>query len=93
MSVFSKKDFVITAGTEHNTPMMEPMTPKCRGGVELDEFLKETFWKGACVVASHQYLVGKNQAGYVDSLGNRTHKTVEKLESIGEAVITYYLSQ
>lgn len=93
VSVFKKKGIVITAGTEHNTPMMEPMTPKCRGGVALDEFLKETFWQGACVIAAHQYLVGKNLTGYMDSLGNRTNMTVEKLESIGEAVITGYLSQ
>jgi len=93
VSVFNKKGIVITAGTEHNTPKMEPMFPGCKDGVALDEPLKETFWKGACTVAAHQYLVSKNQAGYVDSLGNRTDVPVDKLVSIGEAVITYYLSR
>jgi hypothetical protein len=31
-------------------------------------------------------------AGFVDSLGNRTDMAKERLESIGEAVIAYYLS-
>jgi len=93
VSVFKRKGFVLTAGTEHNTPKMEPMVPACRGGVELDEMLKETFWKGACVIAAHQYLVNLGQNGYVDDLGNRTDKQTEELEAIGEAVITYYLSE
>jgi len=90
VSFFNKKGVIITAGTEHNTPMMEPMVPRCRGGVALDEFLKGTFWKGACVIVAHQYLVGKNQQGYVHTSGKRTDIKVEKLESIGEAVIKYY---
>ena len=90
VSVFKDKGIVITAGTEHNTPMMEPMAPGCRGGVALDESLKETFWKGACVIVAHQYLVSKNQAGYIDSLGERTNMLVDKLELVGEAVIKYY---
>jgi hypothetical protein len=92
ISVFKSKGIVLTAGTEHNTPMMEPIYPRCKGNVQLDEFLKETFWKGACVVAAHQYLVSKGQAGYVDSSGIKTDMAIEKLESIGEGVISYYLS-
>ncbi len=90
VSAFRRKGIILTAGTEHNTPRMEPMVPGCRGGVELDEALKRVFWQGACVVAAHQYLTSMGRAGYVDTLGNRT-KT-ERLESIGEAVIAYYLA-
>ncbi|MGB9596160.1 MAG: PHP domain-containing protein [Candidatus Poribacteria bacterium] len=93
VSVFKDKGMMITAGTEHNTPMMEPIYPRCKGDVPLNEFLKETFWKGACVVVAHQYLVSKGLAGYVDSSGNRTDMAIEKLESIGEGVILYYLSK
>jgi hypothetical protein len=93
ISAFKNKGIPIIVGTEHNTPLMEPMAPKCKGGVELDGDLKETFWKGACLIAAHQYLVSKDQAGYVDSFGNRTDMEKEKLESIGEAVIAYYLSR
>jgi len=92
ISVFKSKGIAITVGTEHNTPLMEPISPKCRGGVEFDD-LKETFWNGACLISAHQYLVSKGQAGFVNSIGNRTDIEKEKLESIGEAVIAYYLSR
>lgn len=90
ISVFKGKEIILTAGTEHNTPRMEPMVPRCRGGVELDEMLKEAFWEGACVVAAHQYLTGIGQPGYIDALGERTCRA--QLSSIGEAVIAYYLA-
>jgi hypothetical protein len=92
VSAFKRKGIILTAGTEHNTPRMEPMVPTCRGGIELDETLKEAFWKGACVVAAHQYLVSIGRAGYVDALGSRTDEKTTRLESIGEAVIAYYLA-
>jgi hypothetical protein len=92
VSVFRRRGVILTAGTEHNTPRMEPMVPMCRGGVELDGELKKTFWKGACVVAAHQYLTSIGRAGYVDTLGKRTDEETAQLESIGEAVIAYYLA-
>ena len=91
VSVFKKNGVILTAGTEHNTPRMEPMVPACRGGVELDAELKEEFWRGACVVVAHQYLTGIGRPGYVDEAGKRTGEEIGRLESIGEAVITYYL--
>lgn len=90
ISVFRSKGIAITVGTEHNTPLMELMSPKCKGGVEFGD-LKEMFWKGACLIAAHQYLVSRGQAGFVDSIGNRTDIGKEELESIGEAVVAYYL--
>jgi hypothetical protein len=91
ISVFKSKDIAITVGTEHNTPLMEPMSPKCKGGIDFGD-LKKIFWKGACLISAHQYLTSKGLAGFVDSLGNRTDMAKERLESIGEAVIAYYLS-
>lgn len=90
VSVFNRKGIILTAGTEHNTPKMEPMVPMCRDGVKLDDMLLETFYRGACVVAAHQYLVKKGEKGYIDKDGNRNEK-LDMLESIGEAVIAYYL--
>lgn len=90
VSVFNNKGIILTAGTEHNTPKMEPMVPMCRNGVKLDDMLVETFYKGACVISAHQYLVQKGERGYVDRHGNRNEK-LDMLESIGKAVIAYYL--
>jgi hypothetical protein len=92
VSAFRRKGIILTAGTEHNTPRMDPLVPACRGGVELDEALKRAFWQGACVVAAHQYHTDMGRTGYVDVLGKRTEEKIERLESIGEAVIAYYLA-
>lgn len=93
MAVFSEKGMIMTVGTEHNTARMESMIPACRGRVDLGEALRKIFWQGACVVAAHQYLTSKGKSGYVDALGNRTDKTIEYLESIGVAIIKYYLKK
>ena len=45
---FHKKGFIITFGTEHNTPEMIPLTVTARGSVPLDESLKKNCM-GRCV--------------------------------------------
>jgi len=92
VAAFKKRGIILNVGTEHNTPRMEPMAPRCYGGVELDDALKEAFWKGACVVAAHQYLTAVGRPGYVEHAGQRTGEEIKQLETIGEAVIAYYLS-
>lgn len=92
VSIFRTRGIILTAGTEHNTPRMDPLVPACRGGVELDETLKRAFWQGSCIVAAHQYLTNIGKTGYVDNLGKRTEEMMERLGSIGEAVIAYYLA-
>jgi hypothetical protein len=51
--------FVVTFGSEHNTPAMEPVKLLARGGVELTPTLKELNYKGACVVAAHQEIFAR----------------------------------
>ena len=92
VSAFRSGGIILTAGTEHNTPRMEPMVPSCSGGVQLDEALREIFWKGACVVAAHQYLTSIDRAGYVDHQGNRTDEEITRLEKVGETAINYCLT-
>jgi len=60
---------VVTAGTEHNTLDLSPLTPACLGGAPVPEELRAIFWEGACVVAAHQHYVSRDQAGFVDSAG------------------------
>jgi hypothetical protein len=61
--------FVVTFGSEHNTPAMEPIELFARGGAPLTERLKQINYDGACVVAAHQELVRNGKQGYVDSSG------------------------
>lgn len=61
--------FVVTFGTEHNTPAMEPVKLTARGGVPLSERLRFINYCGACVVAAHQDIVQSGMQGYVDERG------------------------
>ncbi len=61
--------FVVTFGTEHNTPAMEPIMLTARGNKPLTQKLKEINYAGACVVAAHQDAVRNDKPGYVDAQG------------------------
>lgn len=84
---FYDNGFIVTLGTEHNTPDCPPIKISCKGGVDLSNYLKEINYKGACVVAANQYLTEKEDI-QVSLL------TIEKrteLEKLGDEVISKYL--
>ncbi|NQU53922.1 MAG: hypothetical protein HQ522_15445 [Bacteroidetes bacterium] len=87
---FYENGFVITFGTEHNTPKLDPMKISCGGGIDLDDELKQINYEGVAVVAAHQYLVAKGEEGY---LKNGIAKVDEKeyFIELGKAVIAKFL--
>ena len=48
VSFFHENGFVITFGTEHNTPQLEPLKVSCRGGVPLDKELMHQLRRRCC---------------------------------------------
>lgn len=46
--------FIVTFGSEHNTPALEPIKLRTRDADDLSSKLKEINWRGACSVAGHQ---------------------------------------
>jgi len=90
---FYKKGFVITFGTEHNTPEMLPLTITTRGSKPLDESLKKIAWEGACVIAAHQYLRADGRQGYVLPDGTHSVKQMRELINLGQLVIEYFLNR
>ena len=46
--------FIVSFGSEHNTPAMEPVKLHTRDAAELSEKLKAINWRGACAIAAHQ---------------------------------------
>ncbi|MDR2473940.1 MAG: hypothetical protein LBD53_10370, partial [Tannerella sp.] len=61
--------FIVTFGTEHNTPAMEPVKLSVRGGNELSDLLKQINYEGACVIAAHQHLIAEGKDGYIVKTG------------------------
>jgi len=90
---FHNKGFIITFGTEHNTPEMIPMTVSTRGSIPLDESLKKIAWDGACVIAAHQYLRADGRQGYVLPDGTHSINQMRELINLGQLVIEYYLNK
>jgi hypothetical protein len=90
---FHKKGFIITFGTEHNTPEMIPLTVTARGSVPLDESLKTIAWEGACVIAAHQYLRADGRQGYVLPDGTHSNNQKQELIKLGRLVIEYFLNK
>lgn len=46
--------FIVTFGSEHNTPAPEPIRLRTRDAASLSEKLREINYRGACRVAAHQ---------------------------------------
>jgi hypothetical protein len=90
---FHSKGFIITFGTEHNSPGMIPLTVTARGAVPLDESLKRIAWEGACIVAAHQYLRADGRQGYVLPDGKHSNDQKQELVSLGRLVIEYFLNK
>ena len=55
--------FIVTFGSEHNTPAMEPLRLRTRDAAELSDKLKAVNWRGACAVAAHQAGLDSPAAG------------------------------
>jgi hypothetical protein len=60
---FDSKGFIITFGTEHNTPELMPLTVSTRGNIPLDDYLKKVNYEGTCIIAAHQHLRASGLSG------------------------------
>jgi hypothetical protein len=88
---FDTKGYIITFGTEHNTPSMDPLTVSA-SDAPLDRYLLEVNYKGACLIAAHQYLRSLGQEGYLNSEGKiRAEKNEYTI--LGNAVIRNFIKK
>ena len=86
VAFFSKRNYVITFGTEHNSPGIYPLGVKA-GDKVLSPDLKKVSYEGCCVLAAHQYLVARGQKGFVGPLGKADVDKQDYLRMLGNAII------
>lgn len=55
-----EEGFIVTFGSEHNTPAMEPIKLRTRDAADLSDKLKAINYRGACAVAAHQKLFAED---------------------------------
>jgi predicted metal-dependent phosphoesterase TrpH len=90
VSFFDKQGFIITFGSEHNTPQLDPLTITCRGKVPLDDELLRINYRGASVIAAHQYLHAKGEKGFPVSIFPSAAE-LDKLALMGHQVIMNFI--
>lgn len=92
-SYLHEQGFVVTFGSEHNTPAMEPIELFARDGVALTPRLKQINWEGACLIAAHQHVVSQGLEGYVDKNGRVDRSRREEFVKLGDEVIRSRISK
>ena len=79
--------FVVTFGSEHNSPAMEPIELFARNGVPLTDRLKEINYNGACIIAANQHLVSQGLEGYVNESGEAERDKRDEFVTLGDELI------
>jgi len=82
-----EQGFVVTLGSEHNTPAMEPIELFARNNTALTEKLMQINYEGACVIAAHQHLVAQGLRGYVDAEGKADRSKRAEFVKLGKELI------
>lgn len=86
-SYLHDQGFVVTFGSEHNTPAMEPIELFARNSTPLTDRLMQINYAGACVVAAHQHLVEQGLRGYVDANGQADRSKRDEFIKLGDELI------
>ena len=82
-----EQGFVVTFGSEHNTPAMEPIELFARNSTPLTEKLMQINYEGACVIAAHQHLVAQGLRGYIDADGKADRSKRAEFVKLGKELI------
>ena len=86
-SYLHEQGFVVTFGSEHNTPAMEPIELFARNRTPMTERLMQINYEGACVIAAHQHLVAQGLRGYVDANGQVDRSKRAEFIKLGKELI------
>ena len=91
VTFFEQKNFIITFGTEHNTPDLAPIRISTRGQIPLDNYLKNVNYEGACIIAAHQYLGTKGDKTLSHIMNGITKEIKNDYIELGARVISRYI--
>jgi hypothetical protein len=89
---FRRKNYVISFGTEHNSPGLFPITVKVNGDKDLTPELKKVSYEGCCILAAHQYLSARDQKGFIDSQGSMDIDNQDYYRDLGNAIVKEFTS-
>ncbi len=90
---FHDNNFLVSFGTEHNTPEMTPMEVKAGGSTNLDEYLLKVNEETACIYIAHQENIKKGSEGYLNKEGHC--KIADKTDFVeaGKTILANFLKK
>ena len=88
---FDEQEFLVTFGTEHNTPARPPLSITCRHETPLTAELNKINYGSACVIAAHQFLIAGGETGYLEKNGAPRLGKKEEFVRFGNAVIRHFI--
>lgn len=79
--------FIVSFGTEHNSPGKQPVEVMAKGRIPLDEELRKINYEGACIIAAHQYLLAKKGKGVLNEKGDFKQQDRTSFSHLGNKLI------
>ncbi|MFW6267843.1 MAG: hypothetical protein ACOC1E_01780, partial [Marinilabiliaceae bacterium] len=87
--VLWENGFLVTFGTEHNTPAMAPMVPAAKGQEEIPADLLQYNVDSVCILLAHQYLMEKENTGWPGESGQPRYEDQQQFIQIGRQLLHY----
>lgn len=84
---FSKNGFLVSMGSEHNSPDLLPIRLFDKEKRKLSGLLAKINFEGAALIAGHQYMVANGEPGFLDAEGTPIPGNREVLVQLGTALI------
>jgi hypothetical protein len=87
-SFLCNNGFIVTFGSEHNTPAMEPIELFDRDKQPLSNRLRQINYESACIIAAHQFLNAQGKQGFLNDKGVPDMNNKHSLVKLGDEIIT-----
>lgn len=87
---FMENGFLVTLGSEHNTPELIPMKLFDKSGADLSPKLKDINYRSASILIAHQYMYARTGEGYLDSKGKPKLESFSDYMNLGKAIIEHF---
>lgn len=86
---FIDNGFLVTIGSEHNTPQLMQIALDTVDKEKLSDKLKQINYEGACIVAAHQYLFATTGKGFLNEDNKPKIGDKEQFIKLGDRLIQH----
>jgi ElaB/YqjD/DUF883 family membrane-anchored ribosome-binding protein len=90
---FHNNNFLVSFGTEHNTPEMTPLEVKAGGNTSLDDYLLGINEETACIFAAHQERIKNGSEGYLDTDGHCKVSEKSSFVTEGKSILNNFIKE